>query len=252
MMVAWAMLLLSSLLPGIGLGGAFSALLCWLSSTAGVTGAILIGLVLVGLLVFRATLSRRRGLQEVLIHAAVLAVLLGGGALANEYLIKDSLAVHRPNIVRLAEEDALGMTAAQFYSSMDRRERQGYLDQVLTDPGFDAIELTAKVRDHWIHETGYSLPSGHTYAAMLLATYSLAAGAAFTGGRRRWIFYLLPCWSVLVAWSRVLLGVHRPEDVVWGGLLGMLLGVVAVWLSYRLLRNRKMPIEAGMTQVPLA
>ncbi|MFC2107980.1 phosphatase PAP2 family protein [Candidatus Bipolaricaulota bacterium] len=57
---------------------------------------------------------------------------------------------------------------------------------------------------------------------------------------------------MLVAWSRVLLGVHRPEDVVWGGLLGMLLGVVAVWLSYRLLRNRKMPIEAGMTQVPLA
>ena len=144
MMVAWAMLLLASLLPRADLATTFAARLCRLSSTAGVTGAILIGLVLVGLLAFRTTPSWRCGLQEVLIHVAVLAVLLGGGALANEYLIKDSLAVHRPNIVRLAEEDALGMTAEQFYSSMDRRERQGYLYQVLTDPGFDAIALTAQ------------------------------------------------------------------------------------------------------------
>jgi phosphatidylglycerophosphatase B len=233
------MLSFAFFLPTIRLNTTFSVCLYWLTSTAGVTGAILIGLTLVGLLAFRAPPSWRRCLREIAVHVAVLTFLLGGGVLINEHLIKDSLAVHRPNIVQLTEEDALGMTAEQFYSSMDKLERRRYLHQVLTDASFDTISLTAKVRDHWIHETGYSLPSGHAFAAMLLATHFLAMGAVFAGGRRRWAFHVLPWWAGLVAWSRVLLGVHRPEDVVWGGLLGVLLGALGSWLSYRVLCRGK-------------
>lgn len=161
--------------------------------------------------------------------------------MANEHLIKASLAVHRPNIVQLAAEDALGMSAEEFHSSKDKPERRRYLRQVLTDPDFDAIPLSAKVRDHWIHEAGYFLPSGHTFTGMLLATYFLAMGALFAGKQRRWILYLLPWWAGLAAWTRVLLGVHRPEDVVWGGLFGMLLGMVAFFVSHRLLCCRRIP-----------
>ncbi|MFC2079127.1 phosphatase PAP2 family protein [Candidatus Bipolaricaulota bacterium] len=239
LLVAWGMLLLAFFLPGIRLDTTFSVWLYWLTGTAGVTGAILIGLALVGLLVLRAPLSRRRCLWETAVHITVLGFLLGGGVLANEHLIKASLAVHRPNIVQLAAEDVLGMSTEELYSSMDKEERRRYLYQVLTDPDFDAIPLSANVRDHWIHEAGYSLPSGHTFTAMLLATYFLAMGAVFVGKQRRWILYLLPGWAGLVAWTRVLLGVHRPEDVVWGGLFGMLLGAVAFFLSYRLLCRRR-------------
>jgi len=235
MIASWLMLLPTYALPGIRLDEAFSVWLCRLTGTAGVTGAGLIGLALVGLLVIRAALSWKHLLQETLVHILVLALVLGGGALANEYLIKNSLAIPRPNIVWLAEEDALGMAAEQFYASMSKRERQAHLQQVLTDPSFDVVRLTPHVREHWIHETGFSLPSGHAFTAMLLATYFLWMGSALVW--QRWLLYLLPGWALLVAWSRVLLGVHRPEDVLWGGLLGIMLGAVAVMVSRRLLRR---------------
>lgn len=241
MVVAWAALLIAFWLPDINLATSFSVSLYWLTSTGDVMGIVLIGLAFVGLLIFHTTLPWRRRLQEVFIHIVVLALLQGGGALVNEYLVKPSLATPRPNIVRLAEQDALAMTPEHFYSSMDRHKRGIYLEQVLANPSFDAIALRAEVRDHWIHETGYSMPSGHAFSAMLSATYFLAMGIALVTSRRRWIFYLLPGWAVLVAWSRVLLGVHCPGDVVLGGLMGILLGAAAIWVADRLLGRLKTP-----------
>ncbi|MBN1859274.1 phosphatase PAP2 family protein [Candidatus Bipolaricaulota bacterium] len=246
MTVGWAMLLLTFILPGIRLDAPFSAWMVRLTTTAGLAGAVAIAVAFVGVLVSRAMPSGHRRRREFLVHITVLALLLGVGALINEQLIKNALAVPRPNIVWLAEEEALGMTPAQFYASMDKPERRLYLRQALAGPGFDAAALNTKVRDHWVHETGYSLPSGHAAAAMLLATYFLAMGTA-RARRWRWMFHLLPAWAVLVGWSRVLLGVHRPEDVVWGGLLGILLGAAAVSLSHRLLNRIKNPAQGGVT-----
>ena len=237
MAVAWALLGLSFWLPSIDLGSPFSAWVVAWANTADVACMVLIGVVLIGLLISRAGLSWRRRLQEIAIHIVVLALLQGGGALINEVLLKPSLAVYRPNIVWLAEEGALGMTAEEFYASMDKHQRQAALEGILTDPDFDAIVLDVKVRNHWIHETGFSMPSGHTFSALLFATYFLAISILLLGDRRRWIFMVLPWWAVGVGWSRVLLRVHRPEDIVLGGLLGMALGLVAIALSYWLLRT---------------
>lgn len=71
LLVTWSMLLLAFLLPGIRLDSTFLVCLYWSAETAGVTGAILIGLALVGLLVFRAPLSWRRRLRETVIHITV-------------------------------------------------------------------------------------------------------------------------------------------------------------------------------------
>ncbi|OXS16202.1 phosphatase PAP2 family protein [Zobellella denitrificans] len=63
----------------------------------------------------------------------------------------------------------------------------------------------------------FSLPSGHTAAAMLVASLSLLHfGAA--------AWPVLP-WALLVGWSRVWLGVHFPSDILAGLLLG---GMVAL------------------------
>ena len=246
MALAWAALLLAFWLPSIGLTTSFSAWAVRWTNTGDVMGIVLIGLALVGLLLFRRALPWRRRLQEIAIHILVLAVLQGGGALVNELLMKPLLVVPRPNIVWLAEKDALGMGAEQFYASMDKHERRAYLEGVLINPNFDAIALTDEVRNHWIHETGYSSPSGHAFSALLFATYFLAIGILFMKGRRRWIFYLLPGWAVMVGWSRVLLRVHRPVDVVLGGLLGIALGVLAIALAYRLLRTLTSSEEKGL------
>ncbi|MFC2077331.1 phosphatase PAP2 family protein [Candidatus Bipolaricaulota bacterium] len=235
MAVAWAGLLVSLWLPSVNLDSSFAVWVVRWTNTGDVTWTVLIGLAFAGILIFRRAVPWRRRLLEVLIHLLVLALLQGGGALINEYLIKRSLAVPRPNIVWLAEEDALGTTPEQFYASMGTHARRAYLEEVLADSGFDAIALSDEVRDHWILETGYSLPSGHASSAMLLSTYFMAMGILFLGRRHCWIFYLLPLWAVVVGWSRVLLRVHRPEDVVLGGLQGVALGVVAIAVAYQLL-----------------
>ncbi|WP_434470925.1 phosphatase PAP2 family protein [Aeromonas veronii] len=70
----------------------------------------------------------------------------------------------------------------------------------------------------------YSLPSGHTAAAFLIATI-LAAGFPLWAP-------LLFGWAALVGASRLLLGVHYLSDLVAGALLGGGCAVLALGWSH--------------------
>lgn len=67
----------------------------------------------------------------------------------------------------------------------------------------------------------YSFPSGHTLSSFCAATacfgYSRRAGT---------VCYLL---AGLIGLSRLYVGVHYPTDVLAGALLGIGLGIIAVW-----------------------
>ncbi|UCH58343.1 MAG: phosphatase PAP2 family protein [Anaerolineales bacterium] len=65
----------------------------------------------------------------------------------------------------------------------------------------------------------HSFPSGHAARAMLLAMLAIGLGPA-------WLTWALVVWSPLVVLARVAMGVHYLSDVVAGGLLGILIGVV--------------------------
>ncbi|HHQ4520182.1 MULTISPECIES: phosphatase PAP2 family protein [Aeromonas] len=70
----------------------------------------------------------------------------------------------------------------------------------------------------------YSLPSGHTAAAFLMATI-LATGFPLWAP-------LLFGWAALVGASRLLLGVHYLSDLVAGALLGGACAVLALGWSH--------------------
>lgn len=68
----------------------------------------------------------------------------------------------------------------------------------------------------------YSLPSGHTAAAFLMATL---IGQFYPS-----VYLAALIWASLIGCSRILLGVHFLSDVVIGAWLGVLSGLVAIWM----------------------
>lgn len=70
-----------------------------------------------------------------------------------------------------------------------------------------------------VAESGYSFPSGHTIGAVAL--YGLLA--IWLWQQRRWLLALLcTLWPMIVAVSRVYLGVHYPSDVLASLTVGIL------------------------------
>ncbi len=217
-------------LPQIDLATSMAVGIVAWTDTGDILGIVAVSLVLIGLLASSSAVPRRLRWRNVVVAFLVLSVFQGGAALLNEHVLKDWLAQPRPNIMWLVEHDALGMSIDQFYSQ-NRDARRATLQSALEDASFDTIAMQASVRNHWIHEVGYSLPSGHALAALLCASYFLLMARRLDSLGRRILLFALPVWSMGIAWSRVLLRVHRPIDVLVGGILGLVLGMAAAWVA---------------------
>lgn len=64
---------------------------------------------------------------------------------------------------------------------------------------------------HWLGEKDYSFPSGHTiFAAICLAFF----GGVFVEYKRYGLAAGLGVWAMMVAYSRLWIGMHRPIDLV--------------------------------------
>ncbi len=92
---------------------------------------------------------------------------------------------------------------------------------------FTIKSIVNRPRPFKTHETieklsqggGASFPSGHTLEAFAVAT---SLSLLF---RRRLIQVPAFCWALLVAYSRMALGVHYPSDVLGGLLIGIILAI---------------------------
>jgi hypothetical protein len=140
-----------------------------ITETGGPAGASVLGLFLLLLLVTRAGISMKRRLIETGAIFCFVAILAGGGAALNEYVIKPAFASPRPNIVYLAGVDGsgpLGMPAREFYA-LEQDTRKKHLRTILeTEP--PVLPLHRLIREHWIAAMGYSFPSGQAVKPLAL------------------------------------------------------------------------------------
>ncbi|WNN45797.1 MULTISPECIES: undecaprenyl-diphosphate phosphatase [Winslowiella] len=84
------------------------------------------------------------------------------------------------------------------------------------------------------HAPDYSYPSDH---GTTIFTFALS----FLFWHRRWSGAILMLAGVLIAWSRVFLGVHWPMDMIGGLLVGML-GCLFSQLAWQFYGNRMLSV----------
>jgi undecaprenyl-diphosphatase len=70
----------------------------------------------------------------------------------------------------------------------------------------------------------YGFVSSHAANSFALATY---VSLLFN---KRWLWWAMIFWAVLVSYSRIYLGVHYPADVTGGAILGVLDGLFVYYL----------------------
>lgn len=99
----------------------------------------------------------------------------------------------------------------------------------LSPEELEAAGYTASWRVHVPPEavSGY-YGSVSAHAATIVALSLFAARVI----RRRWFSGLMICCTLVVCYSRIYLGKHFPMDLVWGALVGAVLGWAA-WAVYR-------------------
>jgi phosphatidylglycerophosphatase B len=226
---------LSALLPDVALDTAFADAVIRLTDTASIKLLPYLLLAMIAIVISRPGISTRRRTIEA--ATALVTMLLVGLTLTNfnEHGIKPLFGVPRPNIADLAESGALGPEYPDgdaFYAAGDKQDRREILGELLET--VETPPLSDLVREHWAHETGFSFPSGHATGAAAFATVMAAVGFAWLAGWR-WVIaaVALPIWAVSIAYSRVLLDVHRPIDVVAGSLVGFLFGLTVFVIFQR-------------------
>ena len=79
--------------------------------------------------------------------------------------------------------------------------------------------------------TGQSFPSGHSQASASLS-WSIAGYI-----KKRWMYIVAIIYPILVAFSRMYLGVHYPKDVVVGVIEGIAVSYLCLWL-FNKVKNR--------------
>ncbi|MGI9302831.1 MAG: phosphatase PAP2 family protein [Gammaproteobacteria bacterium] len=243
----WVLLLPAYFLPAVDstrapyfdLTSEFAAVAYWVSGSGSKFGAPIVGVLVLLLLVTRTGLSGRQRWKEAVLVIVLAAVFAGGGAALNEHGVKEALKIPRPNIVWLAGDNGsgpLGMRADEFYGLGDKARRGASLLKVL-EQSPSPVLLAPEIREHWVDETGYSFPSGHSLSAMFFATFLLAMAVSYVTGRRAWLFYLLLPWALAVCYSRPILRVHTPTDIAVGGFEGIVVGTIAWFIARSLLRK---------------
>ncbi len=234
----WLLVLPTFALPAVDLSGDLARAAYWASEIGGPYGLPALALLFVALTISRPGLGRRERALDSLALIGALLLFLAGGAWFNEHVLKPAFAIPRPNLVELGSAGLLGLSPEAFYGLGDKAARSAWLAGHLGDvPG-----VCAEVRDHWVVETGFSFPSGHSFSSFLFATFFLGLAFRMLEGKRRLALLLAAPLALAVCYARPILRVHSPTDVTVGSVQGLLLGLMALW-SYDRVTRRAPPVQ---------
>ena len=190
----------------------YGAVMTFVTYSAGNQG-FLITLAILSLLVLTLKFSKAK-LVSLCLQLGVLLVL----SFAAKTFLKSSTESPRPYTEYLVTQEVVDMP--ELFYELPLEEKNVAIESV-------EDKVSEWRTRHWLGETDYSFPSGHMiFVGVCLAFF----GGLFLEAKR---FYLVGCmlaWAGGVAYSRVWLGMHRPEDlaasIAFAGLIYLLVPLV--------------------------
>lgn len=171
--------------------------------------------------------------------ALMLFAILGAAIVIGQGLksfVKTQVQEPRPFVVWLEKSHQIPVD--KFYT-LKRKERGALVQEQLTEQD----NVPDFLREHWQKETGFAFPSGHT---MFAASWALLAVGLLWPRRRTVTIVVLMVWAVLVMGSRLLLGMHWPQDLAVATLISGILVTLATWLAQRLCGPLTPPVKENI------
>ncbi len=228
--------LASTFIVPLSFSGINPGFLCsfWLlmSDSGGSIGVPLITLFFCGLIGYYQKSWRKR-MITITVMVVFFGVFLGGCAKINERVIKEYIHAPRPYTELL--KNAYEFETEKFYELEGKEERSTYLNIFLQKIGKEKVKVRMEAVDpaileHWIEETGFSFPSGHSVNAFMMATFLgyIILYIYGDGYKRRFLFILPFVWALLVSLSRVAVGAHSPTDITVGAFMGTLFACLVI------------------------
>jgi phosphatidylglycerophosphatase B len=174
--------------------------------------------------------SNRRKITTFFKSILIVGVLVAALAFFNEHVTKKALKLARPSHIYVVEQSGTHAQLDVFYR-LNESERKLFLQRLIDFNKQNFNQIDTRVLNHWIEESGYSFPSGHSFNAFLLA-YIMAYSMFHSTKKYVKLFYFIPfVWAVTVAVSRVAIGAHSVLDVSFGAALGLLAGCIFLYVD---------------------
>ena len=190
----------------------YGAVMTFVTYSAGNQG-FLITLAVLSLLVLTLKFSKAK-LVSLCLQLGVLLVL----SFAAKTFLKSSTESPRPYTEYLVTEEVVDMP--ELFYELPLEEKHVAIESV-------EDKVSEWRTRHWLGETDYSFPSGHMiFVGVCLAFF----GGLFLEVKRFYLVGGMLAWAGGVAYSRVWLGMHRPEDlaasIAFAGLIYLLVPLV--------------------------
>ncbi|HOZ87367.1 MAG TPA: phosphatase PAP2 family protein [Bacteroidia bacterium] len=181
---------------------------------------------------YASTAPRKRDKTMVFFKSIITLVLFFGVlAFVNERFTKHIIKAQRPSHVYMLNQAGLGAAIDSLYS-LDKEERKAFFAELIKNNPLKFEQIDTEIQNHWIDESGFSFPSGHTFNAFLFAMI-LAYAIYFNRSRPalRNLFLIPFAWALAVGVSRVAMGAHSAFDVSAGAALGIMTGALFLYID---------------------
>lgn len=200
-----------------------------MTQSAGKVGTILI--VLIASYFYTIRFGSKREKAKIFFKSVLaLGLLLGAFAFFNENITKKALKSPRPCYTFVMEQSGI-TTKIDSLCNLNGQDRKLFLQHIIDSHVGSFSKIDKKVLNHWIEESGYSFPSGHSFNAFLLA-FIMAYSMYYSTNRIARFFYILPfIWANMVGLSRIAMGAHTPLDVSFGAAMGLLVAILFLYFD---------------------